>query len=290
MTRTTCVSKGRGKRVPLVQSRGAWLSLLALSCGLSAARAADTTPALTDPTPAKGWIITIGGSMQYEPDFEGSKWRRFSPMPSLSWRRVGEAEGFSAPDDGLDFALYDTDRLKVGVVGDYKSGRYSGADRKLFGLRDVPWTIEAGVFAEFWPVLDRFRLRAEVKQGFHGHHGVVADLSADWVERFGSFTFSAGPRFSMGSKSYMTRNFGITPGEAALSGIYRPYRPDSGAKSAGVATALTYDWSENWATTVYARYDRLLDEAAGSPLVRVNGSRDQFTFGTTLSYSFQVGG
>lgn len=266
---------------------------LSVSClGLlfaTMANAEEATPALNDPTPAKGWIITLGGTLQLGPKYEGSSSMGPSFMPSLSWRRVGEAPGFSAPDDSLDLALYETDRFSFGVVGAFQGGRYSGSNNRLFGLRDVPWTIEAGVFAEYWPILERLRTRIEVRQGFHGNHGVVADLSADWVERFGRLTLSGGPRLSLGTASYMRRNFGITLQESLANGYLAAYRPSGGVKSIGAAAALEYTWSEQWSTTLFARYDRLAKEAADSPLVRTIGQRDQVTVGIGANYSFQIG-
>ncbi|PZR93720.1 MAG: MipA/OmpV family protein [Stutzerimonas stutzeri] len=250
----------------------------------------DTKRVLTDPTPAKGWIVTLGGSFQVGPKYDGAKAFGPSFMPSLAWRRVGEPAGFSAPDDSFDYAIYDTDRFDVGVVGNYRSGRYSGSSFRLFGMRDVPWAIEAGVFAEYWVGPDRLRTRIEVRQGFNGHHGVVADLSADWVERLGSFTFAIGPRLSLGSASYMRRNFGVLPAEAALNGAIPAYKPGAGAKSVGFASSLEYTWSPSLSTTVFARYDRLVGDAGNSPLVDRLGERNQFSFGIGASYSFQVGG
>lgn len=264
-----------------------WIGGLAL-LSATAAGAADVTPALTDTAPAKGWIISLGGSFQMGPRYDGANAAGPSFMPSLSWRRVDEAEGFSAPDDSLDYALYETDRFSVGVVGNWKEGRYSASSRRLFGMRDVPWTVEAGVFAEFWPILDRLRTRVELRQGFHGHHGLVADFSADWVERFGAFTLSGGPRLSLGNASYMRRNFGVTRDESLANGFLAPYRPSTGAKSLGVAAALQYTWSEAWATTLFARYDRMVDVAARSPLVQTIGQRDQITVGLGATYSFTI--
>jgi len=250
----------------------------------------DTKRVLTDPTPAKGWIITLGGSFQVGPKYDGAK--SFGPgfMPSLSWRRVGEPAGFSAPDDSFDYAIYDTDRFDVGVVGAYNGGRYSGSTYRLRGMRDVPWAIEAGLYAEYWVLPERLRTRVEVRQGFNGHHGVVADFSADWVERFGAFTFAVGPRLSLGSASYMRRNFGVLPGEAALNGMIPAYKPGASAKSVGLATSLEYAWSPSLSTTLFGRYDRLVGDAGNSPLVDKLGERNQFTIGIGASYSFQVGG
>lgn len=265
-----------------------WLGCFAL-LSVAVARAEEVTPALSEATPARNWIMTLGGSLQLGPKYEGASSVGVSFMPSISWRRPGEPEGFSAPDDSLDYALYETDRFSFGVAGSWKEGRYSSSSNRLFGMRDVPWTVEAGVFAEFWPILDRLRTRVEIRQGFHGHHGVVADLSADWVERLGRFTLSGGPRLSLGNASYMRRNFGVTLEETLANGLLAPYRPSGGAKSVGFATALQYTWSSAWSTTLFARYDRMIDEAARSPLVQTIGKRDQVTVGVGANYSFQIG-
>lgn len=265
-----------------------WLACLTL-LSVAAAHADEAEPALTNAAPAKGWIVTLGGSLQLGPKYEGASAAGLSFMPSISWRRPGEAEGFSAPDDSLDYALYETDRFSFGPVASWKEGRYSASNVRLFGMRDVPWTVEAGGFAEFWPVLDRLRTRAEMRQGFHGHHGLVVDLSADWVERLGAFTLSGGPRLSLGNTAYLRRNFGVTFEESAANGLLAPYRPSGGAKNVGFATALQYSWTSDWSTTLFARYDRMIGEAARSPLVRTIGQRDQVTVGVGANYSFQIG-
>ncbi len=211
-------------------------------------------------------------------------------MPSISWRRADEEPGFSAPDDGLDYALYENKVFSFGPVASFRSGRYSGSDRKLSGLRDVPWTVEAGAFAEYWPIEDALRTRAEVRQGYHGHGGITADLSVDWVEKFGAFTLSGGPRMSLGNTAFMSSNFSVSAGEAASNGWISAFRAKGGVRSAGVSAALDYQWSPIWTTMVYTKYDRLLGDAERSPLVRVLGQRDQLTFGLGATYSFKLGG
>lgn len=283
--RVSNARRARGERN--LRHRLGWIGGFAL-LSVTAASAAEVTPALTDATPAKGWVISLGGTVEFGPRYDGARASAPSFMPSISWRRVGEAEDFSAPDDSLDYALYETDRFSFGVAGSFKAGRYLASSARLRGMRDVPWAVEAGVFAEFWPILERLRTRVELRQGFHGHHGLIADFSADWVERIGRFTLSGGPRFSLGSASYMRRNFGVTREESLANGFLAPYRPSAGAKSIGFATALLYTWSQEWATTLFARYDRMIDEAARSPLVRTIGKRDQITVGLGATYSFTI--
>jgi outer membrane scaffolding protein for murein synthesis (MipA/OmpV family) len=265
-------------------------ALIAGIYAAGSAYAADAVPSPLSAVPASGWIVTLGGSAQIGPKYDGADKLGFSGMPSLSWRRIGEEAGFSAPDDGIDYALYETKAFSFGPVVSFRDGRYSGSSARLTGLKDVPWTFEAGAFAEFWPIQNRLRTRIEIRQGFHGHHGVVADLSADWVEKFGRFTLSGGPRLSLGDTSFMRKNFGVTPAEALANGWVTPFKAKGGVRAAGLGAALDYQWSSIWTTTAFVKYERLLGDAGSSPIVRVLGDRNQFTFGLGATYSFQLGG
>jgi len=142
------------------------VSVLAWPLWSAAAQSAELSIPYLTPAPASGWIISIGGTATARPKYEGASTFGFSGAPSLSWRRVGETRAFSAPDDGIGLALFDNKTFRVGPVGRFRAGRYSGSDAELGGLRDVPWTIEAGLFVEFWPIIDRLRTRLEVRQGF----------------------------------------------------------------------------------------------------------------------------
>ena len=42
----------------------------------------------------------------------------------------------------------------------------------------------------------------------------------------------------------------------------------------------------NWGAAVYGRYDRLIGDAADSPVTRQLGSRGQPSVGVALSYTF----
>ena len=250
--------------------------------------AATPAPVASYPVPA-GWIVTLTGNALVVPAFPGSDDQSFLVYPSLSFRRAGEPKRFSTPDDGLSVPFYDTPAVRVGVVGRYRGGRYLESDRRLFGLDDVRWAVEPGVFAEFWP-LHFLRTRAEVRRGFNGHEGFVADVGADFVQRFGAVTVSIGPRLSLGDREFARTYFGVTPVESLRNGLLPAYRPSGGVTSVGALASLSVDWSERWSTTVSASYDRLVRDAARSPIVTQFGSKDQYTFGASLSYSFGVDG
>ncbi len=251
------------------------------------ARAADPVFATPAVLPS-GWIVTVKGNLKVGPSYPGSDDLSFFGYPSLSFRRAGTPERFSAPDDGLSFSFLEDSAVRVGVVGRFQGGRYLEDNRELFGLKKIDWAVEPGLFLEYWPV-EFLRARAEIRRGFNGHEGFVADLGLDVVQRFGAVTLSAGPRLSLGDDTFTRTYFGVTPLEAALNGQVAAYKPSGGITSVGATAAASYDWSEQWSTTAYVTYERLVGDAADSPIVERFGSENQVGLGLSVSYSFGVG-
>lgn len=239
----------------------------------------------TLPASPSGWIVTLKGNLRVGPSYPGADDFSFIGYPSLSFRRAGTPERFSAPDDGLSFSFLDDSALRIGVVGRFQGGRYLQDDRRLYGLEKIDWAVEPGLFLEYWPV-EFLRARAEIRHGVNGHDGFVADLGLDVVQRFGAFTVSAGPRLSLGDTEFTRTYFGVTPGEAALNGQVTPYRPSGGITSVGATAGATYDWSQQWSTTAFVTYKHLVGDAADSPIVKRFGSENQVGIGLTVSYSF----
>lgn len=265
--------------------RPALLAALLLSSALS-----TTSPATAEPiwSPLSGdWLVTVKANLTTAPQYPGSDQMALSAFPSLSIRRAGTSLTFSSPDDNIGFAIIDTGRFKLGPSAKFVSARNSSDYRQLAGLRDVDWTIEAGLFAEFWTT-DNIRLRGDIRYGFHGHRGVVADLGADYVHRNGPWTLSGGPRLALGNTRFTNAMFGVTAAESLANGVLPAYAPSGGLTSAGVAAAVSYDWNDKWRTTLWGRYDRLLSDAGQSPIPTLAGSRNQFKIGATLAYTFDL--
>lgn len=245
---------------------------------------------LTDPTPVSGWIVTVRANAGFSPNYDGSK--DLSPylLPGLGMRRPDSPVAFGAPDESPGFALYDNGFVKAGLSGRLRGPRQQSLYPELHGVHDIDWTIEGGAFAEFW-TLQKLRARVELRHGFWGHHGDVADFYLDWVERHGPWTLSIGPRFSLADQPYMNKFFGVSAYEALANGGLYPFTPSGGgAKSAGLTGSVTYQWSGAWSTSAYAKYNRLLGDAATAPVTTTLGSRNQFTIGLSVAYSFRWDG
>ena len=236
-----------------------------------------------------GWTVTLRANGYLAPQYEGSKTLAPMAAPGFGLRRAGTEAAFSTPDDSISYALFDAGWLKAGPAGRFKSARRARDHNELAGLRDVDWTIEGGVFAEIWP-MEKLRARVEALRNFHGPQGVDINSGVDWVEKTGAWTLALGPRLSIANDHFMRAYFSVTPAEALLSGNLGAYRAKSGIKSYGVAGSANYRWNQSWDTTFYGGYDRLAHAAAASPIVAKTGSRNQFTVGAIVAYSFDVEG
>ncbi len=234
---------------------------------------------------ATGYTVSLGAEARYMPRWDGSADMRWVPVPLVDIRPAGTPHRFSAPRDGLGFGLIDAGEFRVGPVGKLRVPRKASDHPKLAGLGDVDWALELGVFAEYW-VQPWLRARAELRQGLGGHRGLVGDLTMDAVWRATSqLTLSGGPRISFGSAAALRPYFGIDPAQSLASGL-PVHDARGGVQSYGAGAQARYAWNPQWATHVFVEYERLAGSAADSPLVAQRGSRDQWTFGTGLTYTF----
>ncbi|MEN3929502.1 MipA/OmpV family protein [Microvirga sp. W0021] len=236
------------------------------------------------------WIVTLKGNIGGSPKWSGSDTYTLSGFPSVSLRRPGEKPVWYSPDDSIDYSIKVNDIFSLGAVIAYQGGRYSSGNRELTGIHKVRWTLEPGIFLQAWVVPDVLRVRAEIRRGFRDKDGFIADLGADWVNRFGALTLAVGPRLSIADGSYMRYHYGVTAQDAFQNGTVTPYKATAGLKSAGVLASASYDFDDQWSTTLYGGYSRLVSDAGKSPIVKNHGDRDQWTFGATVGYSFNFSG
>ncbi len=240
------------------------------------------------PTIPGDWTVTLDAQGKLLPEFEGAGRSRFEPLPIVSIRRAGKVARFRSPLDGAGLSLIDIGGFHAGLVGKYKSARDAGDyPRHLRGLGDVDATIEAGLFAEFWP-RDWFRTRIETRRGFGGHRGFVAELSADVVVPVGErWTLSGGPRLSLADNKATAPYFVVDAAQSLASGLPL-FNAKGGLHSIGAGLQARYQRTPQWEVRGYVEYARLRDDAASSPLVTRYGSPNQTTVGLGVSYSFDI--
>ncbi|HEV2080083.1 MAG TPA: MipA/OmpV family protein [Allosphingosinicella sp.] len=230
-------------------------------------------------------IVTIGGGVQLTPEFPGADIGSLKPLPLIDVRKAGTDPSFRTPDQSLGFALLRGEGFRAGPA--VRLGERRDEEDAIEGIGDVGRAIEVGAFAETY-LTPSFRARGEVRKGFGGHEGLLADLGADMI--IGKVTqplhFSIGPRARFADGRYMRAFFAIDAEQSAATGLPL-HDADGGLHSVGALGSMKYRTSSPWGAQGFVRYDRLLGDAADSPLVRSSeGSRNQFQLGLGLTYSF----
>lgn len=268
---------------------------------LSIAALVLTTPALAmaqsaPPSEAPdGWTMQLGGALIAGPAWQGSDETAVSLFPDV---RVSYGDRFFASiPEGVGYNLLSDGDWRAGPIAKIRFGRdeedggspfrISGESDELRGLGDIDTAGEVGVFVERRFGDDAaWRLRGEVRQGFGGHEGVVADASLIYQTRLGSTLISMGPRVSLASEDYMQTYFGIDPAQSAGSGL-AVYSADGGLLSYGLGASVILPVSRTSAVTVFGSVEHLGDPAADSPLIRERGAATQATIG--IGYGFRFG-
>jgi outer membrane scaffolding protein for murein synthesis (MipA/OmpV family) len=238
-----------------------------------------------DPVTFFGYILNGSISGQYAPTYEGGRHYTGFPGGSLAITKPWDFDAFSAPDDAASFGLLNTKRFQFGAALSIRENR--GNDDELQGMRNIGWAFQAGGFMNVWPT-KHVRIHVEGLKGLTAESGIVVNAGADYVVHPKMWNLSIGPRYSWGDDRFIGTYFGVTPAEAQASPfINNPFHARAGSHYAGLEAMAEYKWKPRWRITFNAGYDRMLGDAARSPLVHQLGSLDQFNFGGGLRFMLQ---
>lgn len=229
--------------------------------------------------------IRVGGGVLLKPDYIGSDKDKLGPLFRLDIARGTNPFRFKAPDDPIGLRLVSSGGFSAGPSLNFESKRRESDVGAPVG--EVGATVEVGGFAQY-EVANSLRFRVDVRKGIDGHKGVVGSLGIDKFWRDGDrYVFSIGPRLLFSDDRYQQAYFGVTPQVALATGL-PVYIPRGGLYGVAAATGLTYQFNDRIGMFGYGRYERLVGDAARSPIVLNYGSRDQWSGGIGLSYTFTV--
>jgi outer membrane protein len=229
----------------------------------------------------------IGLGPNIYPSYPGSDSFDIGPLIEFERARGSELFDFEAPDDSFGFSLIDAGGFSFGPVVSWEGVRT--ADDVGAALPKVKFSIEPGAFAAL-DLASNFRLRAEVRKGVTGHKGWIGTAGGDFIARDGdNWLFSIGPRVTWSNNRYQDVWFGVAPADVVASGL-PAYDPGGGIQAYGATASFLTQFGPRWGIYTYAKYDRLVGDAADSPIVRQLGSRDQFSGGLALTYVLGRGG
>lgn len=245
------------------------------------------TPVFAQDDPSDGPQRTrIALGPQVTPSWPGSNEVSFGPLVDFATAYGDSPFAFEAPDESFGFTIAASERFALGPVLSFERERKSSDVGGI--LPQVDFSIEVGGFVNF-AVSENFRLRAEARKGVSGHNGLVAVVGADFVTRNADENLlSIGPRVTIADNKYQDAYYSVTPGDAIASGL-PAFDASGGIQSVGMVIGYIQQLSRRWGIYSYAGYDRLVDDAANSPVVQIYGSRDQYSGGLALTYTFDGG-
>lgn len=221
---------------------------------------------------------------QFGPAFPGSDRGTIRPYFDFSRARSGEFFPFEAPDESFGFNIYEKKGTAFGLAANMQ-GRRKAADSDGF-LPEIKRSVELGVGLQSWISPD-IRLRAEARKAVSGHKAWIGTISADYVRQHGDdWLWSIGPRLTLADGKFHRTYYGVRTVDAVPDSPLAPYRPKGGVHSVGLAASAQYQLDKNWGLAGYAKYERLVGDAASSPVTREYGSRNQPSVGLAVSYTF----
>jgi len=262
------------------------IACLLLSAGFLAAatqmtRAQDGVSAPEDrPMPDRQFVLDLGGGAIVKPKYPGAEDYLVYPFPIVA---VGR---FYVPGIGQ---VVDGETVRRGFLFypsfDFNGERKASDSSDLTGTNTVDWAVELGLGAGYR--YDWLRGFVELRQGFNGHEGQVAEFGLDFIANpMDRVEVIFGPRASWASDDYMDTYFGVTVAESLAPGSsLSAFNAGSGFKTVGLVARASYAWTDDVTFHLQGGWDHFVGDAADSPIVEA-GSEDQFSIGAGISYRF----
>jgi outer membrane protein len=229
--------------------------------------------------------VRVGLGAQLRPEFVGADDTAVAPLWDLDFARGSNEFAFEAPDYSFGIPVISSGGFSFGPAANIASKRKESDVGASVGK--VSTTFEAGAFASY-ELARSIHLRGEVLKGIGGHEGLVGTIGADHIWRDGDrYVFSIGPRVLLSNARYQRAYFGVTPTAALATGL-PVYDPGGGVHALAAASGLSYQFTDRFGMFGFGRYERLVGDAAKSPIVREFGSRNQLSGGLGLNYTFNI--
>src|SRR4051794_33964053 len=282
----------------MARTRNAVLGLACLGLGGAAGPAlAQQLPSQIEtpveaevPVAKPGLQVSVGLGGAYLPDYEGSNDYKPTPLWSLRLGNLYDPETYvSLVGVTLRSNFIPSEHWRLGVTARYikdydnveddKVKNVSSTEKALMVGGTVGYDFLAGLKQDAALELDG------LADALHGNGYTFTPRFRFRTPVSDSLLFEASAEGTYASGDYTENFFGVTPGDAAHSGLH-PYDANSGFKDVAFRASLTYALTAHWALTGLGSYERLLGDAADSPIVDDRGSKNQGIGALLLSYRF----
>lgn len=193
----------------------------------------------------------------------------------------------------LTLNVLDDPYWRAGPSLGVRFGRREVSDAVVRAMQPVASTGELGAFVGYTePLGGDPRHRWGFNLALAGatgsvYSGLYGSASAYWLKPVAPwFTFNASGGAGFGGSSFQRAYFGVSPADAALFSGLDPsgYQPSAGLTDVRALVGGMVHLSLNWHVLVGVRVQRLLGDAADSPIVRQRGNATQWVAGAGVVY------
>lgn len=231
--------------------------------------------------------LSFGVGPEFAPDYFGSddyEWEA-DPQAYVKFRNFVFLD-----DDGADFALFGFSNFRVGPTLRVLGDRDEKENPALTGLGDVGTTFEFGGFAAT-TLSNRYSFKFKVRHGLKtGHRGTIVDAyGTALLFRYGRVSTSLSAQTSWIGNRYADTYFSITPEQSAASGL-PVYDAKAGFRDIGGSFNGYINIRKHWSLNPYVEYRYIFNNFAGTPIIDLLGSRNQFKTGFHIMREFHFGG
>jgi outer membrane protein len=191
-----------------------------------------------------GVSVNLGLGAEVVPDYFGASSMHVAPTGAFTSQKLVLPGGFGI---GSQSALPTDPGFGPRGAFRFVAARNASNNSELQGVDDIDHAVEVGL--GLFQITERSRIYGEVRRGFGGHDGWVAEAGIDGILRPSDrLVLTAGPRVHWGDTVFVDTYFGVTSKDAADS-QYAAYDPDGGLVSLGVELNARYDFQNGWLCT-----------------------------------------
>jgi outer membrane scaffolding protein for murein synthesis (MipA/OmpV family) len=239
----------------------------------------------------------IGLGFGIAPQYEGGDvykfgfvpFGRFSYLEHQQYLEFGPNPGSRTYQARLNVLPYEG--IELGPMLNYRPGRKRVDNQAVRRLPNIDNGAEAGGFVRYWLPLDLERQRIGVD--FSGAADFTNAYDGWWLQPgvtykaaiSESVSFTGRAYADYADKDYMQTYFGINANQSARSGL-RERDADAGFKDVGLTLGINWQFAKHWFTGVSGTYERMIYDAASSPVTRDAGNKNQGSGGVYVGYKF----
>lgn len=226
--------------------------------------------------------LRLGVAGAYIPEYVGSADNEFRVLPQISFEDI---EGFESNGLSIVYPLVDIGTgegrglwsLKAGPRAGFDFGRNSDDSPTLNGFEDIDFSLLAGGFARITYGIIGLRIDAG-QDVINGHDGFVSDFSLGTFVPPGliadNFSLQPAVTLSYADESYTQAFYGVTPAQAAASGL-PAFDVGSGFHSLSGTLIAGYDLDDRWQLNAIVSYTEYIGDYRNSPILNAaDGSRN----------------